>query len=251
MLCRLMKALLTGMNGTVAPALAKHLRPMGHEVVAWRRSEVSTEDFAAIRDFIVRTRPDWFFHIATGSPKWAEMIARVCAEHRIKLLYTGSVSVYAHTQQGPFAIDAKPEPNDDYGRYKLECERLVTAACPEAIVARLGWQIGHAAGSNNMIDYLTRTNREKSRVDASAQWFPSCAFLEDTADALTRLMTSFPKGLYQLEGNPGLSFFDITSNLNRLHGHPWNIVRTEVPVQNNRMQDPNISVRPLTTHFQA
>jgi dTDP-4-dehydrorhamnose reductase len=242
-----MKALLTGMNGTVAPALARRLQAAGHDIVAWKRSEVSPDDPAAIRDFIVRTAPDWFFHIAMGSPMWAEMIARVCAERGIKFLYTGTVSVFANTQQGPFAIETIPEPNDDYGRYKLECERLVRAACPDALIARLGWQIGTAPGSNNMIDFLTRTNREKSRVEASANWIPSCAFLEDTADAMARLMEKYPKGLYQLEGNPtGLTFFDVVTRLNRVHGNPWTIVRAEEAPRDNRMQDLKIAVSPLT-----
>jgi dTDP-4-dehydrorhamnose reductase len=235
------------MNGTVAPALARRLEQDGHTIVSWKRAEVSPDDPAAIRDFIVGTKPDGFFHVATGNPKWAEAIAQVCAECGIKLLFTGSVSVFADTQRGPFPIEAVPEPNDDYGRYKLECERRVRAACPEALIARLGWQIGTAPGSNNMIDYLSRKSKEDGRVEASAKWIPSTAFLDDTVDALARLMASYPAGLYQLEGNPdGLSFFEIVTGLNRRHGNPWQIVRTDHPARDSRMQDPNITVSPLT-----
>jgi dTDP-4-dehydrorhamnose reductase len=249
---RSVKTMVTGMNGTVAPALAKRLERDGHAIVAWKRAEVSPDDPSAIRDFILRTGPDWFFHVATGNPKWAETIAQVCAERGIKLLFTGSVSVFADTQRGPFSIEAVPEPNDDYGRYKLKCERLVRAANPEALIARLGWQIGTAPGSNNMIDYLDRTHREKGQVEASAKWIPSTAFLEDTVDALARLMESYPKGLYQLEGNPdGLSFFEVVTGLNRLHRSPWKIVKTDAPHRDNRMQDSNMAVRPLTERLRA
>ena len=234
------------MNGTVAPAIAACLEKAGHVVVAWDRSAVPPDRPGAVRDFIVRTRPDWLFHLAMGSPGWAEVMARACAEQGIKFLFTSTVSVFAGTQQGPFTVDVVPEPNDDYGRYKIDCERRVRAACPSAIIARLGWQIGTAPGSNNMIDFLDRAFREKGKIEASRAWFPSCAMLPDTAEALVRLMTGFPPGLYHLEGNPGLSFFEIVSKLNHLRGDPWIVVPNDSHVQNNRMVDGRIPLGPIT-----
>jgi len=242
-----MKAILTGMNGTVAPAVANCLRRAGHTVVAWDRSVVPTDQPDAIREFIVRTKPDWFFHIAMGSPDWADMMARTCAEQGIKFLFTSTVSVFAGTQQGPFTVDAVPEPNDDYGRYKSDCERRVRAVCPSAIIARLGWQIGTAAGSNNMIDFLEKAFREKGRIEASRKWFPACAMLPDTAESLVRLMQDFPAGLYHLEGNPGLSFHDIVTRLNRLRGEPWVVVPNDSHVQNNRMVDERVPMSLITS----
>jgi dTDP-4-dehydrorhamnose reductase len=245
----MMQILLTGMNGTVAPALARHLNDGGHGTLAWDRSVTSPDDPAAVRSFIEATRPDALVHLAMGSPSWAETMAAVSAERKIPFLFTSTVSVYAHTQRGPLTPDVKPEPNDDYGRYKLECERLVRAANARAIIARLAWQIGTAPGSNNMVDYLERTYREKGRIDASTNWFPACAFLEDTSDALARLLTSGAPGLYHLDGNPGLSFFEIATNLNRIHGGRWNVVAAGEPVQDNRMDDPRVTLRPITDHF--
>jgi dTDP-4-dehydrorhamnose reductase len=238
------------MNGTVAPALARILERAGHSVVAWNRAEVSPEDPEACRAFIAKTAPDWFFHVAMGSPDWAEELARTCAQSGIKFLFTSTVSVYANTQRGPFSIDIKPEPNDDYGRYKLECEQRIAAANPKSIVARLGWQIGTAPGSNNMIDYLDKTFRTEGVIRASTKWIPSCAFLEDTVAALAKLIQSHPPGLYHLEGNPdGLNFFEITTHLNRLRDNPWKIAAGELPDQDNRMTDRNITLPPITRHF--
>lgn len=246
-----MKVLVTGMNGTVAPVLARHLSAAGHTVVPWNRADVSPDDLSAVRAFVERTAPDWLFHLAMGSPAWAETMAQTCGERGTKFLFTSTVSVYAHTQRGPLTIDVQPEPNDDYGRYKLECEQRVRAANPKSQLARLAWQIGTAPGSNNMIDYLDRTAREKGRIEASTKWYPACAFLEDTAEALTTLMTSKREGLYHLDGNPGLNFFEIATNLNRLRGNPWTIVPAQEPSQDNRMQDRNVVVRSIAQHFTA
>jgi len=246
-----MRAIVTGLNGTVAPVVSELLGRNGHTVVGWQRSAVPTDDETAILKFLEAYNPDWFFHIATGSPAWAELIAKCCAQKKIKLLYTSSVSVFAASQTGPFSITAVPRPEDDYGRYKLHCEELIKQHKPDAIITRLGWQIGDSPGSNNMIDYIHKQVKEKGQIEASSNWFPACAFLEDTADALYRLMTKYPGGLYQLDGNPGLSFYEIVNHLNNLHGGVWRVVSADVPVINNRMMENCISLDSITNRFQG
>jgi dTDP-4-dehydrorhamnose reductase len=181
-------ALVTGLKGTVAPVFAKHLAMAGHVITPWDRAVVPVDDFPAIREFIHRTSPDWFFHFATGSPAWAEMVAQVCAEEGVKFLFSSSVSVFSNSQYGPFTVDMPPAATDEYGRYKIECERLVRNANPDAIVARLGWQIGTTSGSNNMVDFLDRTVRTQGYVEASRAWYPACSFLKDTAESMMQLM---------------------------------------------------------------
>ena len=243
-----MKALVTGMNGTVAPALAQALAKAGYAIVPWDRSVHPVDNPEAVRVFIRCEKPDLFCHAAMGGPDWAEWAARTCAEDRVPFLYTSSVSVYAAAQSGPFAIRDIPLPDDDYGRYKLECERRVRAAHPAAHIARLGWQIGSAPGGNQMVDYLDRAFKEKGQIDASTRWFPGCSFLPDTAESLVKTL-KLPPGLYHLDGNPGLNFFEIASGLNRLLGNPWKVVSVAGLVQNHRMLDPRVPVASIARHF--
>lgn len=101
-----------------------------------------------------------------------------------------------------------------------------------------------------MVDYLDRTFREKGRIDASTLWFPACSFLPDTADSLTQILKLSP-GLYHLDGNPGLNFYEIATGLNKLLGNPWKVVPVSGLVQNHRMLDPRVSVAPITRRFPA
>lgn len=245
-----MKALVTGMNGTVAPALAKALAKVGHSIVPWDRSRHPVDHPDAVRFFIECERPDIFCHLAMGSPDWTEWAARTCAQLHIPFLFTSSVSVYAAAQIGPFTIHDRPAPDDDYGRYKLECERRVQDAHPDAHVVRIGWQIGTAPGGNQMVDYLDRTNRERGQIDASTRWSPGCSFLPDTADGLLNIL-NLPPGLYHLDGNPGLNFYEIATGLNELLGQPWQVVPVSGLVQNHRMLDPRVPVAPITRRFPA
>ncbi len=100
-----------------------------------------------------------------------------------------------------------------------------------------------------MIDFLHRAMEANGQIEASTNWYPACAFLQDTADSVCRLIEAYEPGTYHLEGNPGLNFQEIVSSLNRLHGEQWTIVPTAAPVQNNRMLDDRITVRPITVRL--
>lgn len=237
-----MRVIITGMKGTVAPALAARLRADGDEVIAWDRAADPPTDEAATRAFIERHAPAWVCHVATGDPTWAEWIARVCGERGIGLLWTGSVSVFGDRHRAPLGVELEPDATDDYGRYKIDCERRVMNANPRAIVARLGWQIGDAAGSNNMVDYLTKLAKENGgRVEVSRGWVPSTAMLGDSAEAMRNLMRRGVPGIYHLEGNSaGLSMYEIATRLKRKLGAEWDVVGTDAPVRDNRMVDERV-----------
>jgi dTDP-4-dehydrorhamnose reductase len=70
-----MKAIVTGMNGTVAPALAHALSQAGNSIVSWDRSAHPIDNLEAVRDFIRGEKPELFCHVAMGSPDWAEWAA--------------------------------------------------------------------------------------------------------------------------------------------------------------------------------
>lgn len=246
-----MKALITGMNGTVAPVLAQALTQAGYIPVAWDRSLHPVDHPDAVKFYMACEKPDCLCHLAMGSPGWAEGLAQGCAEQGIPFLYVSSVSVFSGSQTGPFAPSDRPHPDDDYGRYKLECEQRVQTANPKAHVVRIGWQIGSAPGGNQMVDFLDRTFRDQGVIEASTEWFPACSFLTDTAKGLVNILHSPPPGLYHLDGNPGLSFHEIAVALNRLQGQPWKIVPGRNPVRNHRMVDPRVAIAPITSRLKA
>lgn len=199
-----------------------------------------------MESFIAEQSPDWFFHLATGSPEWAAALARICWSRGIRFLFTGSVSVFDGSKPGPYPADKMPDATDDYGRYKADCERRVRAENPDAYIARLGWQIGDAPGSNNLIDFLFRMAKERGRVEVSSGIVHSNAFLEDTADALHRLMAEHPPGLYQLEGNPGLSLYELTLRLKALHGFRFSVIEIQEPRRDIRMINDRIAMGQIT-----
>ena len=243
------KAIITGMNGTVAPALARFLESKGVEIVAWNRDAVPTDDRSAIRSFIKSQGAAWFFHIATGSPDWAAWAAEGCRDEGVRFLFTSSVSVFAGGADEPATVDRSPDATDDYGRYKATCEQRVRSACPDALIARQGWQLGDAPGSNNMMDVLCKQAAEKGQVEASPHGYPGCACLPDTARALYELMSEYPAGTYHLEGNPGLSFYEIVTRIKAMRGASWKVVAADGPRGDDRMADARVKVSPISSRL--
>ena len=63
-----MKALLTGMNGTVAPAFAESLAKSGYTTAPWDRGLHPIDNREAMECFIASESPDLMCHLAMGSP---------------------------------------------------------------------------------------------------------------------------------------------------------------------------------------
>jgi dTDP-4-dehydrorhamnose reductase len=239
------KVLLTGMNGTVAPVLAEELRGRGCEVVAWDRDAVSPDDREAVARFIREVKPSALVHCAMGSSQWAEDMAQVCAEEGSKFVYVSSASVYGTQQHGPFTVDDAPEPSDDYGRYKLECEQRVRAANADARIVRIGWQMALRRGGNNMVEHLAQKQAEHGHIASSTEWFPACSFLDDTARALVDAL-DLPPGLYLLDGNPGWNFAQIARGLNLAMGGHWDVRACDDFRWNNCMVDNKLTSGSIT-----
>jgi dTDP-4-dehydrorhamnose reductase len=252
-----MKILITGARGTVAAALRSRLERQGHTIVTWDRRAVPIDDYHAMEAFVRDHAPDVLYHLAiasqpTGRPgeswlvnyEWSSELAWITRILGVRLVFASTALVFSKHARGPFTRASVPDADDGYGFEKRMAEERVRYQNPDAVIARLSWQIGRAPGSNNMIDFLDRKSRELGHVPASASWYPAAAFLDDTADALIRL-ARMPADLYMLDANRSFTFYEIASALSRHHGDAWTIVRTDDFVYDQRMQDERIPLPPL------
>ncbi|KUP09672.1 epimerase [Bacillus coahuilensis m2-6] len=237
-----MKAIVTGMNGTVAPVLGEYLKTKGIEAIPWDREKVSTTDIKEMQAFFDHIQPTYFFHIGMGPAQWASTLATICFERQIPFLFTSTVSVFSEAGTGPYTVESLPDAEDDYGKYKRDCEEAIKEANPNAWIVRIGWQIGHDRGSNYMIDFLERTMDEKGFIPASSEWYPSTSFLEDTVEALYTIFTTKQPGLYLANGNPSYSFHNIVTALNQKHGGKWKVKETTDLKRDDRMFDDRVEL---------
>lgn len=253
-----MKALVTGAGGTVGRALVGRLERGGHRATPWDRGRVPIDDYHAMEAFVRAEAPDVIYHLAIASRptgrageswlvnyEWPSELAWIARVVGVKFVFASTAMVFSDDAVGPFRPEREPDARAGYGGEKRAAEGRVRHQDPSATIARLGWQIGEAPGSNNMIDFFASKARELGRVPASTRWLPATSFLGDTADALVRLAAE-PPGLYHLDANgEGHSFYDIASALSRAHGGAWAIEPTEDFVYDQRLLDGRVPVTPL------
>lgn len=253
--------LVTGANGTVGRALCASLEAAQTQVSRWDRAEVPPHDLAAVHRFVVSGRFDRVFHLAVASTpsgidnegwrinvQWPEALAHACAESGAGLVFTSTAMVFSNDAKGPFRVDSPPDAQGGYGFEKHRAEDAVLEALPSAVVVRLGWQIGDAPGSNNMIDFFATQMRDHGCVAASTRWLPACSFLTDTAATLVELADA-TGGRYHLDANDGWSFFDIATELSALHGDAWTIQANEDFVYDQRLLDERVRIPSLSSHL--
>lgn len=233
-----MKWLITGLNGTLAPALAQEAVSSGAHVLGWDRGAVPPEDEPRARAWLAAERPDAIAHLAMGGVQWARLLAEYAAEHEVPLLFTSTAMVFHHQPDGPHRIGDERTAQDPYGQYKRDCEDAVLSACAHACVARIGWQIDPHRKGNNMLMALDQWQAKDGRIAASEAWRPACSFMQDTAAALVRYLRERVSGVRHVDSNAdeGHSFVAIVRALKEVYRRDaWVIDSTQAYVHDQRL----------------
>jgi dTDP-4-dehydrorhamnose reductase len=256
-----MKTMITGASGAVGIGLKAYLESQGHSVITWNRSQVPINNYQVMEDYVRAEKPDVFFHLATNAQptgrenegwfvnyEWTSELAWICRVLGVRFLFTSSVMVFTNKAKGPFTLSTPPDEIEGYGYEKRMAEQRTLYQNPDAIIARLGWQIGEKPGTNNMIDFFETQMRESGEISASRRWYPACSFITDTVSALVQLAQGEP-GLYLVDSNTRWTFYEIAAALNQLHGNHWHIVLNDDFVYDQRMIDERVPILPLSAHL--
>jgi dTDP-4-dehydrorhamnose reductase len=251
-----MHALVTGASGTVGRALVRSIEGAGGRVTKWDRAVVPIDRYEPMERFVRETAPDAIFHLAIASRptgregegwlvnyEWTSELAWIARTLEIPFVFTSTAMVFSHRAKGPFSIDTPPDAFEGYGLEKRRAEERVFQQCPAARVVRLGWQIADELDSNNMWDHLVQRGR-KGPVAASTEWIPACSFVDLTAAALAGFIDREP-GLYHLDQNEGVSFFELARALAHRAGDPFEVVPSTDFAQDQRLLDPRLRLPPL------
>ncbi|WP_139806488.1 sugar nucleotide-binding protein [Deinococcus hopiensis] len=232
-----MRLLMTGLNGTLGPKVARVFEQHGATCIGWNRLQTPPDDEAAGQAYLHGLSPDAIVHLAMGSEAWAARLARYAATSRIPFAFTSSVMVFEENPDGPHQLADAPTPSGEYGQYKMRCEQAILSANPQATVARIGWQIDPEATGNNMLAQLDGWQRDKGEVSASRLWRPACSFMEDTAAALWTLIHSPQAGVVHLDSNArhGYTFDQVALALAARFERDWNVVPTEAFRRDQRL----------------
>jgi dTDP-4-dehydrorhamnose reductase len=257
------KALVTGGSGTVGARLRQRLQQQGVEVQTWDRSRVPVDDYWRMEAYVRETAPDVLFHLAIASKptgrenegwlvnyEWPSELAWITRQLGVRFVFTSTAMVFSDNARGPFTLASEPDASEGYGYQKRRAEERVLHQNPEARVVRLGWQIDDRPEGNTMTAALETQMREGGVIRASHRWYPACAFLDDTAAALSRA-ASEPPGIYMADSNERWTHFEIAEALSARIGRGWRVEPTSDFIYDQRLIDARLDMPSLKERLEA
>jgi len=170
-------------------------------------SEVDISDAIALRDYAEGKDIDFIVNCAaytavdraeqetdiafrvnsTGAGNLARMAKRLGA----RLIHISTDYVFDGKSDRPYRTDDEPSPASAYGQSKLEGEKAVLSACPEAAIIRTEWLYGR--GGNNFVTTMLRLmgGRDEIRVVDDQRGAPTLS--DDLARAIVEIVRSHKK----------------------------------------------------------
>lgn len=230
--------LVTGWRGTLAPRVAREIAGRGAEPIGWDRDQAPADDPGACQAYLDAVRPAGILHLGMGSAAWAAQLAGYARDHDIPFGFTSTVMVFG-TRPGPYRVGDEPSPAEEYGAYKVRCEKAVAAADPDGVVARIGWQIDESGIGNNMLAQLdAQAQTSGGMIRANAAWIPACSWMRDTARSLLDLVCDpGRRGLAHLDSNSvdAWAFPEVVRHVARVGCRDWVIEEVEDGVHDQRL----------------
>ncbi|KVG62191.1 dTDP-4-dehydrorhamnose reductase [Burkholderia pseudomultivorans] len=160
--------LLTGINGQVGFELARTLQGLGN-VVALDRSRLDLSRLDQVRDVVRDLKPDLIVNpaaytavdqaqtdVALATRLNAEAPAVLAEEAKrigAALIHYSTDYVFAGTKDGAYVEDDPVDPQNVYGKTKLEGEQAIAAAGCAHLIFRTSWVYG-ARGKNFLLTML-------------------------------------------------------------------------------------------------
>lgn len=264
------RILITGASGLLGLNTALEIAAEYAVIGQVNRNVLHTEEFTvvqtdllapgAVQRLLDETQPDWVIHCAAqanvdaceANPAQAQQlnseIPRLLAEHvargGARLIHVSTDAVF-DGQRGNYTEDDLPNPLSVYARTKLDGERLVLAANPNAIVARVnlfGWSL---SGKRSLAEFFfSKLNAGEPAMGFTDVYF--CPLLaNDLGRLLVKMLAAGLSGLYHAVGSECISKYEFGLRVARAFGFDENLV-IPTSVQDGGLKaarSPNLTLR--------
>ena len=238
-----MKLLVTGASGLLGLNLAFEAIA-SHEVIAVDRRTLTGTPFrvlnadlladGAVDAILDEAAPDCVIHCAAladlegceSDPSLAHSLnadlpgrlAEACRARGIQLVHISTDAVFDGSKDGAYTEDDEPSPLSVYARTKLDGERLVLAANPEAAVARAnfyGWSPG---GNRSLAEFFFNNLSSNKPVSGFTDVLFCPMLVTDLAGVLLSILEKKLSGLYHAVGPQAMSKYQFGVEIARKFG---------------------------------
>jgi dTDP-4-dehydrorhamnose reductase len=210
------------------PVIATRLSPgaPAGPALEWRRLDV--RDKTAVGALFRDVRPAAVIHTAYrqhGPEAWdtnvagSAHVAAAAATTGARLVHVSTDLVFDGTGSRPYREDDEPNPVSHYGRSKLEAEREVLAAHPDALVVRTSLMVGGAEPGPQERLVVAAARGESDTEFFDDEW-RSPILVDDLAAALVELSHRRESGILHVAGPEAVSRWGLARAIAAAHGLP-------------------------------
>ena len=215
-----------------------------HEVIGVDRGKLKSAPFQVIQTDLTQStvmdsvidiiRPDWLINCAAlanlekceEDPVQARNLntdlpgelAIACAKSNTRFIHISTDAVFDGTKEGSYTEEDETNPLGIYSETKLNGERAVQEANPQAIIARVnfyGWSLD---GRRSLGEFFVNSLRGGKPVNGFSDVIFCPMLVNDTARLLLEMLTQKLIGLYHVVGPQPMSKYQFGIDIARRFG---------------------------------
>lgn len=221
--------LITGANGQLGTELKKLLDEKDLTYVATGSKELDITDKSAVHQFVSSLKPSVIYHCAaytavdvaeeegkeinqlvnvTGTKNIAEAAEEAGAE----LVYISTDYIFDGTNLDEYSVDELPNPKNEYGRAKLEGEKIVQEISTKAYIIRTSWVFGEFG--KNFVFTMQRLAETHSRLTVVSDQVGRPTWTRTLAEFMLHLTATHQEyGIYHLSNEGQCSWYEFATEI--------------------------------------
>ncbi len=228
-----MKVLITGAGGMLGSDLLEILKNSGaHEVLSFRREELSIADRERVLSIIEESRPDVIINAAAytdvdGCETNRDMAFAVNAEgpkHLAEasrnvgatLIHVSTDYVFSGDHTQPYQVEEECRPKSVYGQSKWAGEEAIRRSWERHFILRTSWLYG--LHGKNFVATMLRVGKKESTVRVVNDQIGSPTFSRDLAQSIVSLLGSEKYGTYHVTNQGFCTWNDFAKLIFSLEG---------------------------------
>ena len=271
-----MKILVTGASGLLGLNLSLGMTGT-YAIVGVDRSKLTVTPFELLKADLLEpgvcsrlmdeVHPDAIIHTAANAivdacesdPDGARLLntefpgdlAELCAKRGVRMVHISTDAVFDGTKDEFYTEDDLPNPLGVYAQTKLDGERNVLSANPDAMIARVnffGWSL---SGTRSLAEFFyNKLSTGEWATGFTDVWFCPM-FVGDLAETLSRMLEKGLSGLYHAVGSEALTKYDFGLKIARQFRFDEGLIRPisieESNLRARRSHKLRLSVHKLST----
>ncbi|MFH1786623.1 MAG: NAD(P)-dependent oxidoreductase [archaeon] len=113
-------------------------------------------------------------------------------------------------KDGPYSEESKPNPLNNYGRMKIDCEQHITAKLSDYLIIRTTNVFGWGQNSKNFAMFLISKLKAGEKVYVAEDQYGNPTLVDNLAQAILELVDRGKQGVYNIVGPENLNRYEFS-----------------------------------------